>query len=131
MRILKTFLICCHKDSYHINIFLHWCLICAVLLCVKTSWLTNQWFNLHMQKIFKGLAQAAYSQNIFLITFDVEVLQKFNLQFWKLDEIVHSMKKPLDEKPLRWKGHLMKRHSTVVIKILTTEKIQILQLFFS
>ncbi len=47
------------------------------------------------------------------ITLDVEVLQKFCLQFWKFDEIVHLMNKPFDEKPLRWKGALMKRHSTL------------------
>jgi hypothetical protein len=40
--------------------------------------------------------------------FDVEVLQKFCLRFWKLDENVHSMNKPFDENPFRWKPVLMK-----------------------
>jgi len=35
------------------------------------------------------------------ITLDAEVLQKFCLQFLKLDEIVHLMNKPFDEKPFR------------------------------
>jgi hypothetical protein len=35
------------------------------------------------------------------ITLDAEVLQKFYLQFLKLDEIVHSMNTPFDEKALR------------------------------
>jgi len=48
------------------------------------------------------------------ITLDAEVLQKFCLQFWKLETIVHSMNKPFDEKPFRWKGTSMKRHSTMV-----------------
>ncbi len=29
-------------------------------------------------------------------------------QFWKLDEIVHSMNKPFDENPFRWKPASMK-----------------------
>ncbi len=47
------------------------------------------------------------------ITFDVEVLWKLCLQFWKLDEIVHLMNKPFDENPFWWKPVLMKTHSTL------------------
>ncbi len=47
------------------------------------------------------------------ITFVVEVLRKFCIQFWKLDEIVHSMNKPFDENPFWWKPVSMKTHSTL------------------
>ncbi len=49
------------------------------------------------------------------ITLDAEVLQKFCLQFWTLETIVHLMNKPFDEKLLCWKGASMKLHSTIKI----------------
>jgi hypothetical protein len=71
----------------------------------------------NFQNCKQNFCSTSSKSSIFL---NVEVLQKFCLQFWKLDEIVHSMNKPFDEKPFLWKGASMKRHSTMPLVLLWT-----------